>query len=441
MTIAAVAPATSLRGVLRMPSDKSIAHRALLANAFADGRATIRLRVPGADVESTMRCLHRLGAKLEVRRQEEAVEISVEGGHGPVTPAEPLDCGNSGTTMRLLAGVLAGQPVGALLEGDASLRRRPMERLAAPLRAMGASVQTTGGCAPLDIRGRPPLRALVHELDVASAQLVGAIAFAGLAAEGETVVTTPAQTRDHTERLLGWMGAKIVRDGRTTTVRGPARLECRSLEVPGDPSSAAAWLVAGSLHPDAELRIEGVCINPTRLAFVQALTEMGASIAVLKRRSTGPEPMGDLAVHSAGRLRPLRIAGTQVAQLIDELPVLAIAMAAADGVSELRDAAELRVKESDRITTVVAGLAAMGIGVEELPDGWRIAGGRTRAREVEVVTSGDHRVAISFAVAGLCGLAPLVVLDDAACASVSYPTFWSDLERVSGRPLGVAARA
>ncbi len=441
MTAAVVAPAGSLRGTLRMPSDKSIAHRALLANAIADGSATIRLRAPGADVESTMHCLQRLGVKLEVRPNGEAVEIGIEGGRALAAPAEPLDCGNSGTTMRLLAGVVAGQPVAALLDGDASLRRRPMERLAAPLRAMGASVQTTAGCAPLDIRGRRPLRAVAHKLDVASAQLVGAIAFAALAAEGETVVTTPAQTRDHTERLLGWMGATIARDDRTTTVRGPARLRGRSLEVPGDPSSAAAWLVAGSLHPDAELRLEGVCLNPTRLAVVRALTEMGASIAVLRKRSAGPEAVGDLAVRSADRLRPLRIGGAQVAQLIDELPLLAIAMAAADGVSELRDAAELRVKESDRITAVVAGLAGMGIQVEELPDGWRIVGGRTQAREVEVATQGDHRVAIAFAVAGLCGLAPLVALDDAACASVSYPTFWSDLERIGGRPVNAAVRA
>ncbi len=441
MTAAVVVPAGSLRGTLRMPSDKTIAHRALLANAIADGSATIRLWAPGADVESTMRCLQRLGAKLEVRRSEEAVEIAMDGRHSLVTPAQPLDCGNSGTTMRLLAGVLAGQPLTALLDGDASLRRRPMERLAGPLRAMGASVQTSAGCAPLRLRGRPPLRAVVHQLEVASAQLVGAIAFAGLAAEGETVVTTPTQTRDHTERLLSWMGATIVRNDRTTTVRGPARLRRRSLEVPGDPSSAAAWLVAGSLHPDAELRLEGVCVNPTRLAVVRALTEMGAAIAVLPKRSAGPEAVGDLIVRSADRLRPLRIGGAQVAQLIDELPLLAIAMAAADGVSELRDAAELRVKESDRITAVLAGLAAMGIQVEELPDGWRIAGGRRHDREVEVATQGDHRVAIAFAVAGLCGLAPVVTLDDAACASVSYPTLWSDLERVSGRPLSAAVRA
>lgn len=378
-----------------------------MAAAIAQGQPEVILHEPGADLESTRRCL------------------------AGFAPGATLDCGNSGTTMRLLAGLLAGRGVAATLDGDASLRRRPMDRVAAPLRAMGAQIETTDGHAPVRV-GASRLRASGHVLDVASAQVLGAICFAALGAAGETSVETPAPTRDHTERLLAWLGVPIRRDALTTTLRGPARPRPFSLVVPGDPSSAAAWVVAAALHPDAELRLAGVCLNATRIGFVEVLRRMGAQITIEEARDEGPEPVGDLVVRSAGRLRAVRLGGGEVAALIDELPLLAVAMAAAEGTSELRDAGELRVKESDRIAAAVAGLAAIGARVDELPDGWRVA--RGTARDAEVLTHGDHRIAIAFSVAALTGVAGEVRIDDSECASVSYATFWEDLDALAGVP-------
>jgi 3-phosphoshikimate 1-carboxyvinyltransferase len=421
-----VSGAVALRGSIQVPSDKSIGHRALLANAIAEGEAEVRLRAPGADLESTIACLAALGAAI--RRSAAAVIV---GGARLESPREPLNCGNSGTTMRLLAGVLAGQPVEAVLDGDDSLRSRPMERVAAPLRAMGARVATTDGHAPVEIQGGG-LRAADHELPVASAQVLGAIAFAALGCEGETTVRLPGPTRDHTERLLAWMGVRIRRDETITSISGPARPAARSLDVPGDPSSAAAWLVAGALHRDADLKLPGVCLNPTRLAFLDVLREMGAAVQVDERAADGPEPVGEIRMRTGDRLRPVRIGGTHVAALIDELPLLGVAMAAADGVSELRDAGELRVKETDRIAAMVIGLDAIGARVEELRDGWRVSPGL--ARDAEITTHGDHRIAIAFAVAALTGVAGTVRIDNAESASVSYPGFWADLEAVAAVP-------
>ncbi len=426
-----VSPAPRLRGRLRLPSDKSIAHRALIANALADGQADVVLRHPGADLRSTVACLRQLGVRVDEADDGDEIRYRISGGSWS-RPDRPLYCGNSATALRLLAGALAGRAVEATLDGDASLRRRPMERLAAPLRAMGADVETTAGLPPLRVRGGGSLRALRHDLPFASAQLVGAIALAALASRGTTRVTTPDPTRDHTERLLAHMGVPIRRDGTTTTVHGPARPSARSLRVPGDPSSAAAWLVAATLHPDAELVLADVAINPTRLAIVDVLREMGADIEIVVSDRGGPEPVGDLGVRSAGSLRPIALGGTRVAALIDELPLLGVAMAAAGGTSELRDAGELRVKESDRIAATVAALAAIGAQVEELPDGWRVA--RGAPRHGEIATLGDHRIAIALAVAAVAGVAASVSLDDPASASISYPTFWEDLDAVTGTP-------
>ena len=423
-----IRPAERLSGRLRLPSDKSITHRALIANALADGTASVTLNRPGLDVWSTINALRGLGIQLEMPHGHPMI-VNIRGA-GWLRPDQPLDCGNSGTTMRLLAGALAGQPITATLDGDASLRRRPMERLAAPLNTMGATVETKDGRAPLRIRGRTSLSALEHRLPIASAQLLGAIALAALAADGVTLIHSPAAVRDHTERLLGWMGAGIARDGLTTTVRGPTRPSARSLEVPGDASSAAAWLVAGALHPDAELRLEGVCLNPTRLAIVDVLRAMGAQIDLHEAAGDGPEPVGDMTVRGGGRLHAIQLGADDVPGLIDELPLLAVAMAAADGTSELRGAGELRVKESDRIATVVAGLEAIGANVEELPDGWRVR--RGEPRDAAIRTQGDHRVAIAFALAGATGVAASVHLDDADCVAVSYPGFFDDLAELTG---------
>jgi 3-phosphoshikimate 1-carboxyvinyltransferase len=399
--------ASRLRGELRVPSDKSIGHRALMMAAIADGESEVRLHHAGEDLDATRRCVAGLrpGGELGV-----------------------LDCANSGTSMRLLTGLLAGQGCAATLDGDDSLRRRPMERIASPLRAMGADVETTDGHAPLRLRPAA-LRATNHRLEVASAQVLGSICLAALGAQGETRVEVPGPTRDHTERLLAWLGVPVERRARVTTVSGPARPRAFTLDVPGDPSSAAAWIVAATLHPDAELTVTDVCLNPTRLGFVNVLRRLGAQIDVHETAQDGPEPVGSLVIRSAERLEAVSIRGEEVADLIDELPLLGVAMAHADGVSELRDAGELRVKESDRIASVVEGLAAIGANVEELDDGWRVSRGTPRAGGI--VTYGDHRIAMAFAIAALTGVATEVTIDDAQCASVSYPSFWSDLEAVS----------
>jgi 3-phosphoshikimate 1-carboxyvinyltransferase len=423
-----IRPAERLSGALRLPSDKSIAHRALIANALADGEADVRLNRPGLDLRSTINALRVLEVPIEILEGEPVV-AHIRGGSW-LTPDQPLECGNSGTTVRLLAGALAGRPLLATLDGDASLRRRPMERVAAPLRAMGAQVDTQDGHAPIRIRGQASLNALEHELPVASAQLLGAIAFAALSADGTTAIHSPAAVRDHTERLLAWMGAEIVREALATSVFGPARLTARSLEVPGDPSSAAAWLVAAAIHPDAELQLEGVCLNPTRMAIVDVLRAMGAEIEVRETAVDGPEPVGEMTVRGGGKLHAIQLGADDVPGLIDELPLLAVAMAAADGTSELRGAAELRIKESDRIATVVAGLAAIGAHVEELPDGWRVRHGEPR--DAAITTHGDHRIAIAFAVAAATGLAASVHLDDPDCVAVSYPGFFEDLAALTG---------
>jgi 3-phosphoshikimate 1-carboxyvinyltransferase len=333
--------------------------------------------------------------------------------------------------MRLLAGALAGRPGSATLVGDASLSSRPMERIARPLGETGATVETTDGHAPLRITGRRPLRAVAHRPAVASAQVLGCLALAALAAEGRTTIEVPGPTRDHTERMLAWLGAPVRREGLVTTVEGPAGFAARSMTVPGDISSAAAWLVAGALHPDAEVRLEGVGLNPSRVGIVEVLREMGADIVVASANTGAdhPEPIGEIVVRGGRPLRAVSIGADRVADVIDELPLIGVAMAAADGRSELRDAAELRVKESDRIALVVANLAAVGARVEERPDGWRIE--RGSPRDAGIRTEGDHRIAMAFAIAALTGVAGTVSIDDPDCAAVSYPSFWTDLETLS----------
>jgi 3-phosphoshikimate 1-carboxyvinyltransferase len=430
-------PAPRLAGVVTPPADKSIAHRALILAALAHGESRIEAYEMGFDILSTASALRALGVKLVLDQEGKVFTV-----HGLGTDTElgrlgggQADCGNSGTSMRLLAGALASGAGSAVLSGDESLNGRPMERVAGPLRAMGAVVETTNGHAPLLVAGRRPLAALEHELPVASAQVLGAIALAALAADGRTAVHVPGPTRDHTERMLAGLGASVARQdiagGATiTTVDGPAVLQAQSIRVPADFSSAAAWLVAGSIHPDADIRLLSVGLNPTRTALLDVLREMGADISVRPAADEGGEPIGDLAVRSAGGLRAVSVGPDRVPALIDELPLLAVAMAAADGVSEVRGAAELRVKESDRIATMAAALHAAGSRVEELPDGWRIS--RGTPRHAEVRTHGDHRVAMAMAVAAWTGVAASVRLDDEPCVGVSYTLFWTD-----ARTLGV----
>lgn len=419
-------PAVRLRGRLRLPGDKSIAHRALIINALSGGRATVELHAPGADVLSTVRCLRALGVSVvEAATQHGATAFEVSG--RPRRDAV-LDCGNSGTTMRLLAGAVAGLPLRATLDGDASLRSRPMERVAALLRAAGAEVTTTDGRAPMTVVGRTPLAATAHRLPVPSAQLLGAAALAGLGADGETRIEAPGPTRDHTERILAAAGVPIRREGRATTVTGPARPSPVPVRVPGDISSAAPWLVAAALHSDAEVTLVDVGLNPTRTTLLDLLVRAGASIGVDgPPDASGPaEPRGTVTVRGGATLAPVTVAGDEAAAMIDELPLVGVLMAATGG--ELRDASELRVKESDRIAAMVEGLRAIGASVTELPDGWRIAPGEPA--EARIATHGDHRVAIAFAVAALSGVASGVELDDPGCVAISYPTFWLDLAAV-----------
>jgi 3-phosphoshikimate 1-carboxyvinyltransferase len=421
-----------------MPADKSIAHRALLFAALAEGRSTITVRQPGLDVLSTFGSLRALGLGAESAAESAGAQdqqvftvdgVGRDGELGRLSGGE-VDCGNSGTTIRLLLGALAGADGAAVLTGDASLSRRPMERVAGPLRAMGADITTQDGHPPVRVRGRRPLAGLEHRVPVASAQVLGAISLAALAADGPTTIQVPGPTRDHTERMLAAMGAPISRstsaDGSSaTSIDGSAGLRALSLEVPGDFSSAAAWLVLGAVHSAARLKLIGVGLNPSRTALVDVLREMGAAVAVESQVETAGESIGEITVSSgASQLRAVSIGPDRVPALIDELPLLAVAMAAADGTSEVRGAQELRVKESDRIAATAAALAAAGAQVEELPDGWRIRRGHPQAAFIH--THGDHRLAIALAVAAWGGVATSVTLDDPACAAVSYPTFWRD---------------
>ena len=430
--------ASSLVGGLRLPADKSVAHRALLFNAMAEGEAEVTVARPGEDVLSMAGVLRTLGAVTSVQTAADGItRVRLRGGGTRVAArlpgggGETLDCGNAGTAMRLLIGALAGRPAPATLVGDASLSTRPMERVASPLRAVGVRVGTEDGHAPILIEGARRLTAIEHDLPVASAQVVGALTLAALAARGTTTIRVPGPTRDHTERMLAWMGAPVRREGYVTTVEGPAGYAARTIDVPGDISGAAAWLVAGALHPDAHIVIEDVGLNPSRTGFIDVLRDMGADIKVASDGPTEwcPEPVGTITVSGGRPLHAIDLSGDRVADVIDELPLIGVAMAAAEGESTLSDARELRVKESDRIALTVEGLRSIGAVAEERDDGWAIS--RGAPRDASVRTEGDHRIAMSFAIAALTGVAGTVVIDDPACAAVSYPTFWTDMEHLA----------
>ena len=406
-----------LQGDIRLPGDKSISHRAMILNAVADGEARISGLSSGADVASTARCLRALGVPIEDCR------VMGRGLDGLSAPAGPLDCGNSGTTMRLLAGLLAGRPFSVTLIGDESLSRRPMERVVAPLRLMGAHADTE----PLRVGGDGPLHGIEYVSPVASAQVKSALLLAGLSAAGPTRIVEPSPTRDHTERMLQAMGAPVVRDGPAVILSGPAgALRPLDVRVPGDLSAAAFWLVAAGLHHHGRVRLPGVGVNPTRAAVLDVLAGCGIEVVRLEAHMEGAEPVADLVVGTAREPRPFEVDGARAAELIDELPVLAVAAALLPGTSRITGAAELRVKESDRIAATAAGLSAMGADVTELPDGWEIHGPR-RLEGARVSSLGDHRVAMALAVAGLLADGQTEI-EDSDCVEISYPTFWDDLE-------------
>jgi 3-phosphoshikimate 1-carboxyvinyltransferase len=414
--IATVRSPRRLTGEIRLPGDKSISHRALLLNAVAEGEAKVSGLSGGADVVSTAGCLRALGVEVGERR------VIGRGWDGLREPAGALDCGNSGTTMRLLAGLLAGRPFPVTLVGDGSLSRRPMERVVAPLRLMGARA----GTAPLRVGGGR-LHGIEYESPVASAQVKSAILLAGLSAEGTTRVVEPAPTRDHTERMLAAMGAPVVQVGGAVSVTGPvAGLRPLDVAVPGDLSAAAFWLVAAGLHAHAHVHLPAVGVNPTRTALLDLLGSAGVELVRLRPRLAGVEPVADLEVGSLREGRAFAVAGARVAELIDELPVLAVAAAVLPGTSRISGAGELRVKESDRVTAMAAGLAAMGADVTELTDGWEIRGPR-HLEGARVASFGDHRVAMALAVAGLLADGETEI-EDAECVAISYPGFWDQLE-------------
>ncbi len=418
-------PASHFRGAFRLPGDKSISHRLAIFGSLARGETRIENFSSAADCASTLRCLEALGVRIE--RAGGVVSVHGRGPEGLGAPLRPLDAGNSGSTLRMLTGALAARPFETTLTGDASLCRRPVERVAAPLRAMGAGVDTTEGRPPLRLRGGA-LRGIEWRLEVSSAQVKTAILLAGLQAEGPTTVIEPERSRDHTERLLPLFGAELERDGLRTVVRGGARLRAASARVPGDVSSGAFLVVAALVLPDSELTLEGVLLNPGRTAFLEVLRRMGADLEV-QVRSHEPEPVGRILARSS-RLRGVEVPSALVPSLIDEVPALAVAAAHADGRFVVNGAAELRVKESDRIATLVEGLHEMGARAEELPDGLVIEGGRP-LRGARVRSRGDHRIAMAFAIAALAA-AGNTEIDDGECASVSFPEFWSVLEAARG---------
>lgn len=431
MTARRVPPAKRLRGEIAVPGDKSISHRAAIFNAIADGEAIVHNFLSGDDCLSTLRVLRALGVAcdLEEAGAAPALRITGAGLRGLREPADVLDCGNSGTTMRLLAGLLAAQPFFSALTGDASLRTRPMARVIDPLREMGARIDARDGgrLAPIAVRGGD-LHGIRYRMPVASAQVKSAILLAALYADGETVVEEPEPTRDHTERMLDAMGARIQREGDAITIQPASTLQPASIRVPNDISAAAFWMVAAAAHPDAEVRLPGVGINPTRSGVIDILREMGADVSVEEERIAGGEPVADIVVRSS-RLHGVVVEGDVVLRAIDELPAVAIAAACADGRTEIRGAEELRAKESDRIAAVVQELAAVGVKVEERADGMvveggAIAGGETRAHE-------DHRIAMAFAVAGLLSRDG-VAIDGAESVAISYPAFWQHLDQVAG---------
>jgi 3-phosphoshikimate 1-carboxyvinyltransferase len=425
-------PASSLQGHVQVPGDKSITQRALILSSIAAGTSQVTGALDAEDCRSTVTALRALGARIA----GSGTQLEIMGG-SLHAPASPLDLGNSGTGLRLLTGLLAGQPFCATLTGDASLRRRPMQRVAEPLRRMGATIETAAGCPPVTVTGRP-LRGIDYTLPIASAQVKSAILLAALSARGTTCVREPGPSRDHTERLLPAMGCALRMDAGGIAVDGPVRLHASPIAVPGDFSSAAFFLVAASICPDSALVLSGVGVNPTRTGLLDALRAMGARIEQRNVREEGGEPVGDLHVGSA-ELHGTELDAALVPRLIDELPVLFVAAAVARGRTRVRGAAELRAKESDRLATMAAGLRTLGVAVEEFPDGLDIDGGRIGCGSV--ASQGDHRVAMAFAVAAQVASGPVLVIDTANVAT-SFPGF-AELARGVGfglEPLVAGAR-
>lgn len=429
-----VSPIKRLRGEVCLPGDKSISHRAAMIASLARGKSILSNFSSAQDCSATLDCLRALG--VPVSTSGSTITIHGVGLSGLVEPSQILQAQNSGTTMRLLAGVLAGQPFPAIITGDESLCSRPMSRVAEPLRLMGAEAELQSNkYAPFRITGRRPLRAIRYLVPIASAQIKSAVLLAALTADGTSIVEEPVQTRDHTERLLREFGAEVEKKGNAITVRGGVELQARDLLIPGDISSAA-FLIAGAVSlPGSELFIRDVGLNPTRTGFLLVLRKLGADISVSEERLEAGEAVGSLLVRGITFPQPplLEISGAEVAHLIDELPLLAFLVASVGGDMDLRDAGELRVKESDRIAATVVNLKRMGAHIEEHDNGWFIKGGR-ELHGAELSSFDDHRIAMSCAVAALSANGPSKIGGARTAVSVSLPEFWSLLESLSESP-------
>ena len=424
-------PGQPLHGDVRVPGDKSVSHRALMLSAIAEGTSRIHGFLEGEDTRATAAVLSKLGVRIEMPSNGERVVHGV-GLHGLRGSSEPLDCGNAGTGMRLLTGLLAGQAFDSELIGDASLSKRPMRRVTDPLTQMGARIDSRDGLPPLIVRGGQKMQGIHYALPVASAQVKSALLLAGLYSQGVTEIIEPHPTRDYTERMLAAFDWPIDFSPGHASLEGGHTLRATDVDVPADFSSAAFFLVAGSIVPGSELRLPAVGLNPRRTGLLHALRLMGADIAIESPRESGGEPVGDLVVRYAP-LHGIELPESLVPDMIDEFPVLFIAAAVATGTTTIRGAAELRVKESDRIATMATGLRALGASIEETPDGAIIGGGKLGAGSVQ--SHLDHRIAMSFAVAGLVAEAP-VRINDCSHVATSFPGF---LELANG--CGFALRA
>ncbi len=422
-------PALAVKGEISVPGDKSISHRSIMMGAIAKGVTTVTGFLRGEDNMSTMNAFRAMGVTID--DDGETIAIHGQGLHGLKEPADVIDCGNSGTTIRLMTGLLAGQSFFSVLTGDQYLRKRPMKRVVEPLGRMGARIlgRNQGSLAPLAIQGGG-LRGITYELPVASAQVKSAIMLAGLYADGETSVREPSLSRDHSERMFRLFGASLEVFNNGVTVKGGVELQAQEISVPGDISSAAFFLVAALITPGSELLIRNVGVNPTRTGVIEILRSMGGSIELLDEREISGEPVADLMVRSS-RLKGVDIAGSVVPRAIDEFPVICVAAACAEGRTTVRDAHELRVKETDRIAAIAANLRRLGVQVDECEDGMDIMGVE-RLAGGEVESCGDHRIAMSLSVAALVAKGGITI-NDTDCVATSFPTFFPLLEKVAVR--------
>lgn len=421
-----IRPITAINGQITVPGDKSISHRSLLLGAIAHGKTTVQNLSSAADVNSTRTCIEQLG--VSVVATDHGLEIIGNGLYGLQPSRQPLDCGNSGTTMRLLSGILAAQRFVSHLDGDESLRRRPMKRIIEPLSLMGASIESQpGGLAPLTISGNQ-LKAITYHSPIASAQVKSCILLAGLYAQGTTTVIEPQLSRDHTERMLTDFGVSLNKDGLAVSISGQQTLRACDIMVPGDFSSAAFFIAAALLVPDSQLLIKNVCLNPTRTGLLEVLNEMGAAIQVRQHDQRSTEPVGDVVIHTA-QLHGTTIGPERIPSLIDEVPILAVVATQAHGVTKLTGAGELRVKESDRLRAVVHNLRAMGAEIAELPDGFTIAGPQ-KLRGAPLDSFNDHRIAMAFSIAGLIAAGETRIMHS-ECVQISMPNFFETLQEIA----------